>query len=79
MEDKAVKGFDALIEAFSILRKYGNREYPTHCEHDIMYVFPKSFDISEEDISRLGELGFHYDDNHEIGGECFYSYLFGSC
>ena len=27
-----------LIEALNIFLKYGNPKYPTHCEHDIMYV-----------------------------------------
>ena len=27
-----------LIEALTILLKYGNPDYPTHCEHDVMYI-----------------------------------------
>ena len=29
---------DDLIAALTILRKYGNPQWPTHCEHDILYV-----------------------------------------
>jgi len=29
---------DDLIKALQILRKYGNPKYPTHCEHDTLYI-----------------------------------------
>ena len=50
---------DELIEALQIFRKYGNPKYPTHCEHDTLYICgidPE--DVSVEDIKKLDELGF---------------------
>jgi len=65
---------DDLIEALLIFRKYGNPEWPTHCEHDVMHVSIDPHDVSEEDIDRLDELGFFEDDEFD----CFKSYKFGS-
>ena len=48
-----------LIEALVILLRYGNPEYPTHCEHDeltIVGIDPE--DVAPEDIRRLNTLGF---------------------
>lgn len=61
-----------LIKALQIFAKYGNVDYPTHCEHDKLTVCYSPEDFSEEDIAALDELGFHSD------GESFYSYRFGS-
>lgn len=63
-----------LIEALQIFLKYGNPEFPTHCEHDelsIHVVAPE--DVSAEDIATLDGLGFFVDDDH------FSSFRFGSC
>jgi hypothetical protein len=52
---------DALIEALMIFRKYGNPEWPTHCEHDVLYVnsvVPSK--MSADDLKRLGELSFYH-------------------
>lgn len=65
-----------LIEALNIFLKYGNPNWPTHCEHDVMYVSIDPEIVSPEDIKRLGELGFLPDNE---GNETFYSYKFGSC
>ncbi len=65
---------DDLIEALQILRKYKNPEFPTHCEHDILYIHVKPNKVSDEDIQILEELGVH--PNYE--DPCFYSYKFGS-
>lgn len=66
---------DDLIEALTILRKYGNPEWPTHCEHDTLTVCISPQDVdSEEDVARLEELGFEVSDDEE----CFYSFRFGS-
>lgn len=62
-----------LIEALQIFLKYGNPEYPTHCEHDKLTVCIDPADVSEEDKARLEELGFHED------CQDFYSYKYGSC
>jgi hypothetical protein len=66
---------DDLIEALTILRKYGNPEFPTHCEHDQLTVAISPEGVSEEDIKRLDELGFSANESDE----CFYSFKFGSC
>jgi hypothetical protein len=64
-----------LIEALQILLKYGNPDYPTHCEHvelTICGIDPAV--VSSEDKMKLAELGFFvskYD-------ECFRSFRFGS-
>ena len=67
-----------LIEALSIMLKYGDVQFPTHCEHDVMYVFPavRYEDFSADDLARLHELGFEYNSD---GDEGFMSYLYGSC
>jgi hypothetical protein len=68
-----------LIEALQILSKYGNPDYPTHCEHDELTINPEISPIlvSEEDINKLEELGFFV--SVENGGELFMSFRFGSC
>lgn len=73
-----------LIEALTILSKYFNEDswhskYPTHCEHDVLLVFPDR-EVSAEDTARLDELGFCNGDHEAAAGEdCFYSYRYGSC
>jgi hypothetical protein len=65
-----------LIEALEIFKKYNDRKFPTHCEHDMM-IIPKynPEDMVEEDIKRLSELSFNW--NSEYGA--FVSFLYGSC
>lgn len=64
-----------LIEALQIFLKYGNPDHSTHCEHDAPPINISSDLMSEEDIKRLQELGFHPD---KKGAEYFYSFKFGS-
>ena len=64
---------DDLIKALQILRKYGNPQWPTHCEHDVMYVNIRYSEVSEEDREELDRLGFFEDDN-----DGFKSYRYGS-
>jgi len=64
-----------LIEALTILLKYGNPQFPTHCEHDELYVDIDSKKVTEDDKKRLDELGFFPSEN--LSG--FTSYRFGSC
>jgi hypothetical protein len=64
---------DDLIEALTILRKYGNPSYPTHCEHDELTIAISPELVSPEDLQRLEKLGVHPDD------ESFCSFRFGSC
>ena len=69
-----------LIEALQILSKYYNDaedKYPTHCEHDVLYVPTVDYDaVSSEDKARLSELGFK--ENTDFG-QGFMSFRFGSC
>lgn len=65
-----------LIEALSILLKYGSPDYPTHCEHDVLYICNiDPLSISVEDIKSLDALGFIIDKESEE----IYSYKYGSC
>jgi hypothetical protein len=66
---------EKLIKAFQIFLKYGNPEYPTHCEHDVMYICNiDTSKVTEEDRKELLELGFFYDEDLEQ----FMSYRYGS-
>jgi hypothetical protein len=71
---------DELIEALTILRKYGNPDYPTICEHDVlMIVGIDPDDVSAEDVAELDRLGFIVDrDDGCYGGGMFISYKYGS-
>lgn len=66
-----------LIKALNILLKYTDVEYPTQCEHDLLYighgVNPK--DMKVDDLDEFYNLGFEY--SPEL--QCFFSYKFGSC
>jgi len=66
-----------LIEALQILNKYGNPEYPTHCEHDVLTICGiEPSTVSKEDKKKLDKLGFFISD--EDGEECFQSFRYGS-
>ena len=67
-----MSGFDKLIAAFQIFKKYSDTQWPTNCEHDMLYVMVNQEDVSEEDKAALLELGFM------TNGENFSSYTFGS-
>lgn len=48
-----------LIEALTIFMKYGNYEYPIHCEHGILFIRKiNPEDVSGEDQNKLDSLGF---------------------
>lgn len=47
-----------LIEALTIFAKYTVAEYPTCCDHDVLYVLVDPTVVSSEDQARLEELGF---------------------
>ena len=49
---------DNLIKALKIFRKYGNPDFPTHCEHDILLVMIDPEKVSDEDKKELDDLGF---------------------
>ena len=64
-----------LIKALNVFLKYGNENYPTHCEHDVLYITEiKKEQVNEEDIAELDRLGFFWSGSDE----CFVSYKFGS-
>lgn len=64
-----------LIEALQIFLKYANSKYPTYCSHDTLHITEVELSaVSDEDVKRLDELGFFWDDNNE----CFISYRYGS-
>ena len=64
-----------LIEALQIFLKYGNPNYPTYCEHDILYININPDLVSQDDINKLAFLGFYADGDDYTQ---FYSYKFGS-
>ena len=68
---------DDLIEALTILRKYGNPEWPTYCEHDCLFVIIDPKIVSDEDNRRLESLGFHESGGPDHVG-CYQSFRFGS-
>lgn len=66
-----------LIKALQILLKYGNHEYPTHCEHDTLFIVGiDANDISDKDKVKLENLGFEVGD--ENGFDQIYSFKYGS-
>lgn len=65
-----------LIEALTILLKYGNPSYPTCCEHDVLIVHIDASTVSAEDLARLETLGFRV--TEEYGEPCFHSFRFGA-
>jgi hypothetical protein len=73
-EDEGPQGFDALIEAFTIFRRYANPHHPTHCDNQTLSVLVDPGAVSAEDAARLGVLGFAAADS----GEYFESHRFGA-
>jgi len=65
-----------LIEALTIFSKYADLEWPTHCEHDVMYIIGITREqVSDEDHAKLEELGFIWSDSED---GCYLSFRFGS-
>lgn len=68
---------EALIKALQILLNYGNPEYPTHCEHDVLIICGiNPDDVSDHDKEELDRLGFFV--STEYGDSAFISFKFGS-
>lgn len=64
-----------LIKALTIFAKYKNSEWPTHCEHDVLYIMDITFDeVSPDDRDELVRLGFDWDKTEDV----WYSFKFGS-
>lgn len=69
---------DDLIKALTILNKYlegYEKNYPTSCEHDALYVQVDYTKISQEDLNELQILGFF--PCEDLGN--MMSYRYGSC
>lgn len=67
-----------LIKALTIINKYlegYHKDYPTSCEHDVLYVHVNYEKISQEDLIELDKLGFIA--NEDLGN--MMSYRYGSC
>jgi hypothetical protein len=64
-----------LIEALNIFLKYApDEKYPTHCEHDELFIVCVEYDnVSPEDRAKLEELGFVKNEHGQ-----FSSFRFGS-
>lgn len=69
-----MSGFDALIEAFFIFKKYSDDDYPAACKHDVFYVMVDPSLVSSEDIKRLEKLSFEPND-----ASSFSPFLYGGC
>ena len=67
-------GFDAVIEALTIFKKYDNPHNPFCCEHDTLHVMIEYKDVSDDDKKRLDELGFIEDSENGT----FLSFRYGS-
>ena len=67
-----------LIKALTIISKYlegYHKDYPTSCEHDVLYAHVNYEKISQEDLVELDKLGFM--PNEDLGN--MMSYRYGSC
>ena len=65
-----------LIEALTILAKWVDDEWPTHCTHDQFAVKgPRPRRLTNNERKRLKTLSFHYDAELEM----WVSFRFGSC
>jgi hypothetical protein len=64
-----------LIEALQIFAKYiPDKEFPTLCEHDELWIDCDPEWVSEEDCLRLNQLGF----STCLDDRKFYSFRYGS-
>ncbi len=63
---------DDLIKALQIFRKYTDTKYPTHCEHDVLYIMCDPEKVSAKDKMTLDELGFF------VSEDTFQSFRYGS-
>lgn len=74
-----MRPIEQLIEAMQIFAKYVGDSFPTNCEHDTLVVCVTPSEVSEEDRTRLAELGFSPDADDIDNAEHFSSFRFGSC
>ena len=62
-----------LIKALQIFLKYGDPQWPTHCEHDVLSI-AEIGKVSPEDTAALEALGFLWDESEDS----WISFRFGS-
>jgi hypothetical protein len=63
-----------LIKGLTLLALHPNDpESPSHCEHDQLTILANPREFTDEQLTRLGELGFHPGSDGT-----FYSFRFGS-
>jgi len=70
---------DDLIEALNLVRPYMGDyglEYPTGCEHDVLWLNVDPTKIPEDVMARLFDLSFLPDSDY---AGSLVSYRFGSC
>lgn len=68
-------GYEALIQAFQILKQYTDRRSNIYCEHDQMNAHVEE-EPTEEEIEELEDYGFYQKDDNPTH---FYSFWHGSC
>jgi hypothetical protein len=67
-----------LIRALTIISKYldgYNKDYPTSCEHDVLFVHVDYNKITQDDLNELKILGFV----PNVNSGNMVSYKYGSC
>lgn len=77
-EKDEIYGFKGLIGALTIFERHNPHPlFPTHCEHDVLYVSapsPKDGHYTKDELVTLKRSGFAYDRDLES----WYSFRFGS-
>lgn len=69
---------DELIEALRLVKPYMTdygKNYPTHCEHDVMFLNVEYGKLPADVVARLDELSFSFDEDYDS----LTSFKFGSC
>ena len=62
-----------LIEALTIFSNYADLEWPTNCEHDVLYIVGIDRDmVTDEDHARLEQLDFFWSE------DAYMSFHYGS-
>lgn len=65
-----------LIEALTLLNKYEDPSWPTHCQRDALHVLVDPSKFTSEELALLDTLGFFA--SNELGQPHFTSYRYGS-
>lgn len=64
---------EELILAFQIFSKYTHADYMLHATHDKLSVNVDPNDVSEEDLGKLEEVGFHPDTSGVVNDFTYYT------